>query len=91
MLKRIFRALAVAVALSAALYGIWRVADMVYIAYRFPGPVNSSGDQPPTACTVQTVAHDCRKLNCVSRVWYCDERGSPTCIQNRCVCWYGCL
>ena len=86
-LKHIFLAAVVVL----ALYGIARIALIVYVTHTLPGPLNSSGDQPPTACTVKTVEHDCRKLNCVSRVWYCDRRGSPLCLQNKCVCFYGCL
>jgi hypothetical protein len=87
MFKRIF----LAAAAVLPLYGIVRIVLIAYVIHTLPGPLNSSGDQPSTGCTVQTVEHDCRKLNCVSRVWYCDQRGRPTCLQNKCVCFYGCL
>jgi hypothetical protein len=65
----------------------------VAIAFLFPGDPNSAGGQPTTACTVETVRKDCRKLNCINKwnLWTCDHRGGPICLQNKCICAYGCL
>jgi hypothetical protein len=79
------------IGLVLAAYVVWFVASIAYGIYANSGPLNSSGDQPPTACTVAKVELDCEKLNCVSRVWYCDQRGKPTCYEGKCVCAYGCL
>jgi hypothetical protein len=79
------------ISLFLALCGALAVAAVAYWFFGRSGPLNSSGGQPPTTCTVETVKQDCRKLNCVSNVWYCDKHGGPICDQNKCVCFYGCL
>ena len=68
-------------------------ATIVAIVLLFPGDVNSLGGQPTTACTVETVRQDCRKLNCINKwnVWYCDRRGASICYESKCTCAYGCL
>jgi hypothetical protein len=87
MLKRIALILAICVVAAAlTVVGIY-----VHMFYTLRGPLNSSGDQPPTACTVQTAQRDCRKLKCTSHVWYCETHGTPQCLEGRCMCFYGCL
>jgi hypothetical protein len=87
MLKRLMYVVGV----GLLLYAIYVIVLFAYSISSLRGPLNSYGDQPPTACTQQTVKQDCRKLNCVSRVWYCDQHGDAVCMQNKCVCFYGCL
>ena len=80
-----------ALALGVILFGVGWLVVVAYLVHTRSGPLNSSGGEPPTACTVQTAEQDCRKLRCISHVWYCDEHGTPTCFQGKCMCWYGCL
>ena len=79
------------VLLILALCVIGTVAAIAYWFHTMNGPVNSSGGQPPTSCSVQTAQYDCGKLRCISHVWYCDNHGAPICSEGRCVCFYGCL
>jgi hypothetical protein len=87
MLKRVLLILA----LSSVLWVIWNVAEVAYYIHTNPGPVNSFGGQPPTACRVLTVEHDCEKLSCISHAWYCNNHGVPKCYEGKCMCFYGCL
>jgi hypothetical protein len=86
-LNRVILALAVGV----VLFGVGWLVTVAYVIHTRRGPLNSSGGQPPTACTEQTAQQDCQKLKCVSHVWYCDEHGTPICFQGKCLCFYGCL
>jgi hypothetical protein len=87
----IWQCILLIIALIPVLVVICWMGAIAYLMYTRTGPLNSAGDQPPTACTVQTAEQDCKKLRCISHVWYCDERGVPTCMQNKCMCFYGCL
>jgi hypothetical protein len=79
-------------ALGIVLWVLWTLARFAYYVHMNPGPLNSSGGQPPTACTVETEKEDCGKLVCISHVWYCDHRGAPICSKSgMCTCFYGCL
>jgi hypothetical protein len=87
MLKRVLLILA----LGASLWVIGTVVRVAYYIHTHSGPLNSSGGQLPTSCSVQTVKQDCQALKCISGVWYCDEHGTPMCMDGKCVCYYGCL
>jgi hypothetical protein len=73
MLKRLMYVVGVGLLLCA----VYVIVLFIYLISTRRGPINPYGDQPPTACTQPTVEQDCRKLNCISRVWFCDQRGRP--------------
>jgi hypothetical protein len=79
--KKIFFGLAV---ISLCAFGMY--------AYNlfFAAP-NFAGGQPPTYCTSEHAAHDCKTLNCTTHVWYCDRTGVAMCQKNSCTCQYTCL